>query len=163
MNTNNAILNFLLIHTTIENTIKFFILYFFIVWIAILVWVIRDITNRTESIFLQIFSVMSVLILTPLWVFIYLIVRPWKTLFEKYYEEVEHNLDSLSEEIKEKIWVDNFEKMTCFNCKAEVEKDFKYCPSCNIKLMKKCKDCGKELELDRKNCPYCWWKKKNKK
>lgn len=162
MNSDNVIFNFLMEKLSVENVIKFLIVYFFIVWISILVWVIRDITNRTESIFLQLLSIFIILILTPFWVFIYLLIRPWKTLFERYHEEVENNLDCLSEDIKQRIWENNLEKINCFNCGAEVEKDFKYCPECKTKLKNKCKNCWKELELDWKNCPYCW-ESKNKK
>ena len=160
MNNENIIFNFLMENISIENVIKFLSVYFFIVWIAILVWVVRDISNRTDNIFLQIFSVLTILFLTPFWIFIYLIIRPAKTLFEKYYGEVENNLDCLSEEVKQKIWEDNLEKIRCFNCDMVVEKDFKYCPECKTKLKKKCKNCGKKLDLERKNCPYCWWNKK---
>ncbi len=163
MNSNNFIVDFLMENLSIENTIKFFILYFFVVWISILVWVIRDITNRTENVFLQLFSVLIILIMTPLGIFIYLLIRPGKTLFEKYYEEVETNLDCLSNEVKERIWEDNLEKINCFNCWAEVEKDFKYCPECRVKLVKKCSSCSKELDPSWKVCPYCGEDKKNKK
>jgi len=50
---------------TIETFAKLAIVYFFIVWIAIIVWVIRDITNRTDSIVLQFLSILIVLIGTP--------------------------------------------------------------------------------------------------
>ena len=32
---------------TFETFLKFLVIYFIIVWVAILVWVIKDITNRT--------------------------------------------------------------------------------------------------------------------
>ena len=60
--------------------------YFFIVWISIIIWVTKDITNRTNSLFLQIFSILIVLLWTPLSVVIYLLIRPSRTLFEKYYD-----------------------------------------------------------------------------
>ena len=104
MNTNNELYNLLLNYVTIENTIKFFVLYFFVIWIAILVWVYKDITNRTDSIIYQIISILIILIFTPLFgLFIYLIIRPGKTLFEKYYEEVEYNLESLTKDIEERL------------------------------------------------------------
>jgi hypothetical protein len=104
MNTNNELYNLLLNYVTIENTIKFFVLYFFVIWIAILVWVYKDITNRTDSIIYQIISILIILIFTPLFgLFIYLIIRPSKTLFEKYYEEVEYNLESLTKDIEERL------------------------------------------------------------
>ncbi len=75
------------------------IIYLFIVWFCIVVWVVRDITNRTQSVFLQIFSTLLVLFLTPLGIFIYLLIRPQKTLFEKIFEQEFLKLDE--EVIKE--------------------------------------------------------------
>jgi hypothetical protein len=104
MKTNNELYNLLLNYVTIENTIKFFVLYFFVIWIAILVWVYKDITNRTDNIIYQIISILVILIFTPLFgLFIYLIIRPSKTLFEKYYEEVEYNLESLTKDIEQRL------------------------------------------------------------
>ena len=69
------------------------IVYLFIVWFCIVVWVVRDITNRTKSIVFQILSIVLVLLLTPLGIFIYLLIRPQKTLFEKVFEEEFLKLD----------------------------------------------------------------------
>ncbi len=89
---------------TIENLIKFFIVYFFIVWITLLVWVYKDITNRTDNFFYQFISILIILIFTPIfWFLLYLIIRPGRTLIEKYYEEIESNLDELNKQIKEKL------------------------------------------------------------
>lgn len=87
---------------TLENIIKFIIIYFFIIWVAIIVWVIKDIRIRTNSIFFQIISVLIVLIWTPFLVFIYLLIRPGKTIYERYYDEIEDNLDIMSEIIEER-------------------------------------------------------------
>jgi len=91
---------FLYENITFELFIKFIICYLFIIWFALLAWVIKDIWNRTNSIFLQIVSILIMLIFPPVWIFIYLIIRPWKTLFEKYYLEVEENLELFNEIIK---------------------------------------------------------------
>ncbi len=63
------------------------VIYFFIVWFCLVVWVVRDITNRTNSVIFQVFSILLVLFLTPLGIFIYLLLRPQKTLFEQVFEE----------------------------------------------------------------------------
>jgi len=69
-------------------------LYVFVVWFCIVVWVAKDISNRTRSIWLQIVSILIVLFLTPLGIFIYLLIRPQKTLFEKIFEEEFLKLDA---------------------------------------------------------------------
>ena len=95
---------------TFDAFLEFVIVYFFILWISILLWVIKDIWNRTDSMLLQIFSIFTVLFLTPLWIFIYLLIRPSKTLFEQYYEEIEDNLDIIKELIEERIEKNNKNK-----------------------------------------------------
>jgi len=130
---NNNLLDSLFRIVSIENVVKFFVIYFFIVWIAILVWLIKDITNRTESILFQIFCIALILFLTPIfWFFLYLIVRPWKTLLEAYYEEVDWNLELLQSQIKNKYNI--VEKVVCPSCKTEIMWDFKYCPVCWHKM-----------------------------
>ena len=140
---------------TFEFILKLIIIYFFIVWIAIVVWVIKDIWNRTDSIIFQTLCILIVLILTPLWVFLYILIRPSKTLFEKYYEEIEENLDTLSNIIKWKV--ENEEKILyCPECNQEINEDFSFCPSCESKIKTNCISCNKEIRVWWKICPYCW-------
>lgn len=87
---------------TFEFVFKFALVYFFVIWIALLVWIIKDISIRTDNIYFQVFSVFIILFLTPLGVFIYLLIRPSKTLYEKYYDEIEDNLDIFHEIIEER-------------------------------------------------------------
>ncbi len=149
-------------YITFDVFIKFSIAYFFIIWIAILLWVIKDISNRTNSVFLQILAILIILFLSPLWIFIYLLIRPSKTLFEKYYEEIEDNLEVFNNIIEEKNkQCDN--ESNCYNCNIPVNHDFKFCPKCKTNLKKDCKWCNKLLHSDWKLCPYCWEKQKNKK
>lgn len=70
------------------------IIYFFVVWFCLVIWVVRDITNRTHSIVFQVFSILLVLFLTPLGIFVYLLLRPQKTLFEQVFEEEFLRLDA---------------------------------------------------------------------
>ena len=143
---------------TIESFAKLAILYFFVIWISIIVWVIRDISNRTDSITLQFISLLIVLIWTPFWVFIYLLIRPTKTLFEKYYDEVENNLDFLTQSIKDKLQDKDKDKivLTCQKCNYPTEKWFKFCPNCNIELKYSCRFCNKKIDKEWKNCAHCW-------
>lgn len=87
---------------TFEFAFKFFVVYFFIIWIALLIWVIKDISIRTNNLFIQIISIFIILFLTPLWIFIYLLIRPRHTLYEKYYLEIEENLDIINEIVEER-------------------------------------------------------------
>ena len=147
---------------TFEMFLKFMIVYFFIIWIAILVWVIKDINNRTSSIFLQIISILIILLLTPFWVFIYLLIRPGKTLFEKYYEEIEDNLDMISEFVEDKT-KDLETRNHCSACDTPIHHDFKFCPNCKVNLKVECSWCKKDIIEGWKICPYCWVKQKKEK
>lgn len=141
---------------TFESFLKMLVIYFFLVWIALIIWVIKDIINRTNNIFFQIFSILTVLIWTPLWIFIYLFIRPGKTLFEKYYEESElweicdTHIENSEKNIQE-VW-----SLKCFSCWYEISSDFKFCPNCRIKLKEECIWCKKEIKSDWKLCPFCW-------
>ncbi len=157
----NLILNHIWNNFTFESFLKFLVVYFVIVWIAVLVWVVKDISNRTDNLLLQILSILIVLFFTPLWVFIYLLLRPSKTMFEKYYWEIEENLDIFNSIIEEKgKWDD--ERIHCFECKSPLSLGFKYCPSCKTKLKWDCESCWKLLYKWWKICPYCWDHQKNK-
>lgn len=137
MSTWNALFDYLMNVVTLKNVIIFAVLYFFVIWLSIIAWVIKDVINRTNSILLQMFSVLCVLIFTPFWVFLYLLVRPSTTLFEKYYLEVENNLECLWDDIVWKIWEKNFSIINCNKCSKDIKEDFKYCPYCKSKNKKK--------------------------
>ncbi len=155
-------LQFLWESVTIEFMVKFFVVYFFIVWIALVIWVARDIANRTNSRIYQAFCVLLMILFTPLWVFLYLLIRPGKSMFEKYYEEVEENLDILSEIVQEKLEEKNTWDLFCPNCDDVIEIDFIICPSCKEILKHTCISCEREIREGWKVCPYCQTKQKKK-
>ena len=98
----NLLLNYFWDYITFEMVLKFIVVYFLIVWIAMIVWVLKDITNRTNSIILQTLSILIIVFLTPFGIFIYLLIRPSRTLFENYYYEIEDNLDIIADFIEER-------------------------------------------------------------
>lgn len=145
---------------TFESFLKLIVIYFFIVWVAIIIWVTRDIINRTNNVLFQIFSILTVLLWTPLWIVIYLLIRPSRTLFERYYEEasiLEGDLDdfNLSD------FKDNLKKY-CPHCNYEINSDYKFCPNCRVCLKKECISCKKELKPEWTICPYCGKDQDNK-
>ncbi len=148
---------------TFETLLKLVVIYFFIVWFAIVIWVTKDIINRSNNILYQIFSILTVLVWTPLWIVVYLLIRPSKTLFEKYYEE--SSIDEIDEKEIDEIL--NTKNLKCFECDFMINDDYKFCPNCKVNLKKECLSCKKELSWNFKYCPYCWesWdeKKKDKK
>ncbi|EKE29148.1 MAG: hypothetical protein ACD_2C00220G0011 [uncultured bacterium (gcode 4)] len=146
--------NYIISNMTFNAVIKFVILYFFILWWAFIIWIVKDITNRTTNVFLQVLSILIVILLTPiLGLPIYLLMRPRTTIFEKYYEEEELSDEAILEEDSDSA---EWEKFPCPKCSKSVKDNFKYCPYCEFKLYKDCSKCGKELRSDWKICPYCW-------
>ena len=140
---------------TFETGIKFMMIYFFIIWIALLLWVLKDIVNRTRSILLQILSILIILVWTPFGIFIYLLIRPSQTLFEKYHNELESNLDVMEEIIEEKN-KDFWDCLHCFSCESPILPAFKFCPTCKTQLKIECNSCEKSIYKHWKLCPYCW-------
>ena len=135
---------------SIDLGIKLILGYFFIVWAAFIIWVIKDITNRTTNILVQTISIFIILFFTPIFGLpVYLLIRPRTTLFEKYYEE---------EEVEETV--DDMEELYhCPGCNHKVSREFKFCPKCAFELTTSCPSCKKRIHTDWTLCPYCGEKK----
>lgn len=140
---------------SLDIVLKVIIVYFFVLRIAIIIWVTKDIINRTNNIFFQLIAIFIVLFWTPFSVAIYFLIRPSNTLFEKYYEEDfdDSFQEELNQEKQQEIWVT---KVTCPECSYIIKSDYKFCPNCRIKLKNDCIGCWKELKTDWSICPYCW-------
>lgn len=125
--------------------IKILLAYFFIIWGSFVIWVIKDITNRTSNIFVQTLSIFIILFFTPIFGLpIYLLIRPRSTIFEQYFEE--NNVEE--EEVEEYLH-------HCPKCNHPVSEDFHFCPKCATKLARVCSSCGKDIRTDWLVCPYC--------
>lgn len=133
---------------SIDLGIKLVLGYFFIIWGAFIIWVIKDITNRTTNILVQTVSIFIILFFTPIFGLpIYLLIRPRRTIFEQYYEEEE--LDESEEE-------DGMEEIYhCPGCNHKVSRDFRFCPKCALELTVSCPSCKKQVHTDWTVCPYC--------
>lgn len=140
---------------TTDGIIKFLVLYFFIIWWALIIWVVKDITNRTTNLFLQVLSIIIIILFTPfIWLPLYLILRPRTTIFEKYHEDSEEvELEEDEQVLMEAIKNDKF---LCPFCSKHIDEDFLYCPYCKEKLTKKCEKCNKDIKVFWLACPYCW-------
>lgn len=116
--------------------------YLVAIWLASVIWTVRDITDRTGNLIIQTFSVLLVVIFTPiLGLPLYLLIRPRTTLAEKYYEEAG---------LAEAEYVSE-----CPHCHREVGEEFRYCPHCGHELLEECPDCGAPKDKDWKFCASC--------
>lgn len=154
----NTIFNSLYDSIDLFLIIKIIIAYFFILRISLIIWVIKDITNRTSNIFYQFISIFIIVFWTPLSIVLYLIIRPARTNLEKVYGEIDDNLNllsNISNDNCEKAWFTSNFLNTCPWCNYEIKDDFKACPNCWLSLKINCKKCNKEVKIDRNICPYC--------
>ncbi len=134
----------------IEIALKFLILYFAFFWFALVIWVARDAINRSNSILFHVISILLNIFLPIFWLIIYLLVRPPRTLMDKYYEDLE--FQSLSNETKD----------FCHNCNSVVGEDYKFCWECWEDLICKCNSCKKDYFIRYRVCPFCGHKKGKK-
>lgn len=141
---------------------KFFIAYFFVVWIGLVLWVARDISHRSNSRLFQMLCVLIIIFLTPLWIFLYLLIRPRRSVYEKYQEEIEENLAILWDIVHERLERAPGEILLCHNCQSPIEADYLICPECKTTVKHTCKNCKKEIRSSWEVCPYCE-SKQNKK
>jgi len=121
-----------------------------LLWLSVVVWVYRDIRDRTRDSSLQTLSVFVVLTFFPL-VFnlpglsLYLLMRPRETLEEAYARSLEE--EALLRELGD--------EGSCLSCRRLVDKDFQYCPSCQTQLKDQCAKCERLLSFSWVACPTC--------
>lgn len=133
--------------------LKIILTYFAALWIALILWVTRDAINRSNNLLFQIFVIILNIILPIFGLIIYLIIRPTKTLLERYYDDLEYR--ALAE--------NGDDKESCAKCKLDVSSEFEFCPNCGDNLRQECQFCNKKFAKRWKICPYCGKKALNKK
>ncbi|MCF7846074.1 MAG: zinc ribbon domain-containing protein [Candidatus Peribacteraceae bacterium] len=124
--------------------------YLFVVLVAIVIWVARDVVSRSKNLIFQVFAILLVIVLNLPGLLIYLIIRPQKTLAEKYHETLEHKVLAESEEM-------------CPKCDRPLPLIFQFCPNCGEEARKHCKKCHKLVSKNWSICPYCGTKKSTQK
>lgn len=136
---------------TFESFLMFAVIYGFIIWIIMILRVTMDIGNRSSNIFLQFMSILLVTVLWPLWLLMYLVIRPKSHVNKKYLKEIEHNLTVLAHIVeKERNWL-----IFCPKCSKSVSHNAKICSKCKENLEKKCDECSHIVRHNWKNCLYC--------
>ncbi len=122
---------------TIKNI--FFIILWFI-WIWSIIWVAIDISRRSDSFFVQIFSILVATFWWPIiWLMLYFLIRPPYYLYDKnWWREVIINYS-----------------IECGECGELNPKEFDFCIKCGNKLKTTCKQCGKKYGYYYEYCPYC--------
>lgn len=114
-------------------------------WLSLVIWTLRDIRSRTRDQFAMVLSALLVALLNLPGILIYIILRPARTLNEKYQQTLEE--EALLAHIES--------KMSCPGCGSIVDSEWQICPHCHTQLHKTCEKCGRLMELPWQLCPYC--------
>jgi hypothetical protein len=121
------------------------ITYIAVLWFAALVWVYRDIRNRSRDPFYHALSVFLVLVFNLPGLWLYLILRPKETLRDAYEAMLEE--EALLQELED--------QKGCPTCHRRVMDEYIVCPSCTTQLKEPCTSCGKALSYSWVACPFC--------
>jgi RNA polymerase subunit RPABC4/transcription elongation factor Spt4 len=109
-----------------------------LLWLSIIVWVYRDIRERTrEMMFFPGFNIPGLAL--------YLMLRPRESLEESYARSLEE--EALLREIGD--------EGMCPSCRRFVEKGWRLCPFCATQLKDICAKCEQLLSFNWVACPYC--------
>jgi len=121
------------------------IAYAVVLWLGTLVWVYRDIRERTRDSWSHAVSVLLVVVFNLPGLILYLVLRPRETLLEAYERRLE----------TEALMGDMPERRACPSCQRPARPDYLVCPYCRTGLRQACAKCSKPLELTWVACPYC--------
>jgi len=120
-----------------------------LLWLSIIVWVYRDIRDRTRDLGLQVLAVFVVMMFFPGFnipgLALYLMMRPRETLEEAYSRSLEE--EALLREIGD--------EGLCPSCRRFVERTWRVCPFCQTQLKDICGECEQLLSFNWVVCPYC--------
>jgi RNA polymerase subunit RPABC4/transcription elongation factor Spt4 len=114
-------------------------------WLSLVLWTYRDIRSRARDALARILAVLVVAVLFLPGIFIYLIVRPPRTMEEDYQHSLEE--EALLQSIEESA--------LCPGCSRRIKDNWLVCPNCHTKLKKSCRQCGKLMDMPWNLCPYC--------
>lgn len=136
----------------VEWIVKGSLIYIAVLWLAVVIWVARDIIERSNSLIFQVLMIGINIVLPVFGLLVYLIIRPSKTLLERYYEELEVKVLTEQQD----------EEKKCHRCDEHLRTEFIFCPGCQEKLKNVCKHCKQHFGCEYKICPFCGKKQTEK-
>lgn len=114
--------------------------FFIFLRVVIIIWVSKDIINRTNSFSLQIISILLITFLSPLvGLPLYLLVRP-----------LSYKKDRIP---RREACASNL--IPCYNCHVLNSKDYICCIACGERLKTKCKECWTSYAHSFAYCNNC--------
>lgn len=126
-----------------EVFIEIFGIYLAVVWLAVTVWVARDISGRSKNLLVVIIAPLFVAVANIAGLLLYLLVRPESTLEEGQSRDLFY-ASVLDREIS-----------SCDHCGVLVRSDYKFCPTCGEDVDYKCPDCNDKVNPTWKYCANC--------
>ncbi len=118
-------------------------LYLVMLYLALVAWVAKDITTRSQSFPIILTTIFFVLVGNIPALVIYLLVRPDATLDE-----------SKAQSLFQSSILDK--KITnCGECGCLVRTDYKYCPSCSSEVNHRCMQCDHIVNPTWRFCTFC--------
>ena len=115
------------------------------VWLAALIWTIRDVRERSEDPITQGVAFLIVLVFNlPGWV-LYMVLRPPMTLADVYERQLEE--EALRQELDDRL--------SCPTCERDVLEEYIACPHCGTRLKSPCHECSKAVSFSWAVCPWC--------
>ena len=125
-----------------------------LLWLSIIVWVYRDIRDRTRDLGLQVLAVFVVMMFFPGFnipgLALYMMLRPRETLEEAYARSLEE--EALLREIGD--------EGICPSCRRFTERGWRVCPFCQTQLKDICGKCEQLLSFSWVSCPFCGTQRK---
>ncbi len=114
-------------------------------WLAALIWTVRDIHSRTRDWVMQFVYVLLVVVFNFPGLILYIVLRPTRTLEEDFERRLEEQ--TLLHELRGVF--------QCPECDAHVEPDYLVCPRCATALRDACAQCDRPIEAGWQACPWC--------
>lgn len=114
-------------------------------WIVVLYWVWLDSGDRVANKGIRIAYVLLATVLFIPGLIIYLLIRPSQTIEEIYWADLERRY----------LKYETAELGDCPRCGAQLYPGFTFCPDCRLRIKIKCSVCEVEMDKKYKFCPSC--------
>ncbi len=119
--------------------------YMLVMWIALVLWVYRDIESRSVDQFTRTALTAMVAVFNIPGLILYLALRPSEPLVESYNRQLE--MEAFMHEMRRED--------VCSGCQRSVDASFVACPYCRATLQSPCAKCSRSLQQFWAICPYC--------
>jgi RNA polymerase subunit RPABC4/transcription elongation factor Spt4 len=120
--------------------------YTLVLWLSAVIWVYRDVKNRTSDQASQVIAVLLVATFNLPGLIVYLVIRPQVSLADAYERSLE------AEAVLHELQIT---ANSCQTCRRPIDDDFNICPHCRTLLREPCRSCSRLVRTSWIACPYC--------